>query len=140
MTETEKAYIAGIIDGEGYVTLAKMKNKASRKGHYYAPKIVIGNTNEEVIRWLEEKVGAGSIGCHKRKNRWKKLWVWTVWSKQAISLLEEVKEYLIIKKEQTEVLLDMPSNNPGRKISDKQWETYDEAYGKLRKLNERKAA
>ena len=46
----EKAYIAGIIDGEGTVTLVL---KHSNETH--SPEISVANTDIELLQWLKKK-------------------------------------------------------------------------------------
>ena len=59
ISKIEKAYIAGFFDGEGYLGLNRKKNfgKYHRSPYYYDPVIKILNTNEEVINFLESKLG-----------------------------------------------------------------------------------
>jgi len=55
LTETEKAYIAGLIDGEGAIYMAHSKEKTCY------PTISIHMTSEGVLRWLADKTGAQKI-------------------------------------------------------------------------------
>ncbi len=52
----EKAYIAGIIDGEGTITLAK-----KHKNEMPSPEVSIANNNLELLNWIKAKVGCGRI-------------------------------------------------------------------------------
>jgi hypothetical protein len=56
MTETEKAYIAGIIDGEGSIMLIKF-----HKNQLPSPCISISSATIEVLEWIKAKVNAGAI-------------------------------------------------------------------------------
>lgn len=49
MLETEKAYIAGIIDGEGSIMLIKF-----HKNQYPSPCISISSTNVELLEWIKQ--------------------------------------------------------------------------------------
>src|SRR4051794_12253583 len=49
LTESESAYLAGIIDGEGTITIAKTR------GIYYRPNIVIANTSSLLRDWLASR-------------------------------------------------------------------------------------
>ena len=82
LKETEKAYIAGVIDGEGHI---------DKFG------IVITNTNYEFIRWLKNKVG-GHIRVKKpRTANHKTGYDLAFTAAKARGLLQEVKTYLKIK-------------------------------------------
>ncbi|SHJ83940.1 hypothetical protein SAMN02745163_02672 [Clostridium cavendishii DSM 21758] len=50
MTETEKAYIAGIIDGEGSIML-----QSFHKNQLPAPCVSITSTTTELLTWIKEK-------------------------------------------------------------------------------------
>lgn len=55
MEETEKAYIAGIIDGEGTVTIC-MYNQPYKKypyKKYHRTMIAITNTNKPVLEYIK---------------------------------------------------------------------------------------
>src|SRR5579872_5495369 len=55
LTEAELAYIAGIIDGEGHITVIRSQRKNSRFP-LYTPRVGITNQSEVLIRWLDERV------------------------------------------------------------------------------------
>lgn len=48
MLETEKAYIAGIIDGEGSIMLTKF-----HKNQYPSPCVSISSTDMELLEWIK---------------------------------------------------------------------------------------
>jgi len=52
----EKAYIAGIIDGEGSIMLLKFHNN-----QFPAPCISISSTTLELLEWLKNKTRVGTI-------------------------------------------------------------------------------
>lgn len=105
MTETEKAYIAGFLDGEGYITIRRQNRRTAKNPHYA---LVIGFTNTDlsVLQWLREKVGAGSINAKSRKNpkRHSPAWELTIHQKPVKQqLLEAVQPYVKIKTKQVEL-------------------------------------
>lgn len=61
MTEIEKAYIAGIIDGEGSIMLQRFHTN-----QYPAPCVSIASTTIELLTWLKDTIGHGVI--IKKKN------------------------------------------------------------------------
>ena len=56
MKPLEKAYIAGIIDGEGTITLVR-----KHQNENYSPEVSVANTNIGLLNWIKEKVGYGQI-------------------------------------------------------------------------------
>lgn len=102
MTEKEIIiYFAGIVDGEGCITYAK---EGSNKRNYQ-PRLMITNTNEDLMKWLLKNFG-GSY--HKRSllkyPHWKPMYLWRISGQQAMDLVKKVEPYLIIKKWQAELL------------------------------------
>lgn len=59
MNNVELAYIAGIVDGEGYIGLSKFQGKvygARYKNKYsYKTRFVVTNTDRSLILWLHSK-------------------------------------------------------------------------------------
>jgi len=58
LTETEKAYIAGLLDGEGNVNISIIRRHG--KPLRVIPQVEISNTNKEVLEWIAERVNQGN--------------------------------------------------------------------------------
>lgn len=102
LTETEKAYIAGIIDGEGAIFITKQSQRQ------FSPRIKIANTNKNIIDFLHEKIPKSSkVFLRKRNNsKHKPVWEFSIRSFKVIEeLLKQVSPYLIIKTKQAELIL-----------------------------------
>lgn len=63
MTSEEKAYIAGIIDGEGSIMLTKFHSN-----QFPAPCVTIASNSYELLEWIKSKVGIGTIKSKKNYN------------------------------------------------------------------------
>lgn len=104
MTETEKAYIAGIIDGEGSVMLQKI-----HKNEHPSPCISIASTTLELLEWIKKVVGKGTITKKKNYNLeiHKDCYSYVLRRNDAISLLIDIEPYLVIdvKRKRTELIL-----------------------------------
>lgn len=98
MTETEKAYIAGIIDGEGSIMLTRF-----HKNQYPSPCISIASTDLELLEWVKLKIGNGKITSKKNYNkiRHKDSFTYTLGYDVAIDLLKEIEPYLVIEKKKS---------------------------------------
>ncbi|MFH1875102.1 MAG: LAGLIDADG family homing endonuclease [Pseudomonadota bacterium] len=98
----EKAYIAGIIDGEGTVTLTR-----KHKNETPTPVISIANNSLELLKWLKVKLCTGTITKRtKRKAHHNQAFVYEIRDDKALKFLAEIKDLLIIKKPHAKLLID----------------------------------
>lgn len=108
LTEAEKGYIAGMLDGEGCIT-ANRGRKRKRDGLYGIGTITvfIANSDPKVIKWMHEKIG-GKISMHVPRNPKHSISYWlSFYGKERISTILTVLEpYLIIKKAQAQLILE----------------------------------
>ena len=70
MNETDKAYIAGLFDGEGSIEVTKRKEKKTN-GTYSCRRISmeISMTDQSVLMWLHEVLGVGTLTNKPRKGK-----------------------------------------------------------------------
>jgi hypothetical protein len=105
LTEPERAYLAGIFDGEGCVGFYRSQKKELN----YRACIKISNTDFWLMKWLDSRLPFGSLYTKEEINNhpnWRQIWEWSVKSrKDVIAFLELVRPYLIIKSAQAELLL-----------------------------------
>lgn len=102
---TECAYFAGLIDGEGTITIHRAKDK--RDNSYSTnPVVQLGMSNLEILLWVQPRFG-GTL----YQTKWKKpkpQWALSYrlhWNTaQIMALFETVKPYLIIKRKQLEIV------------------------------------
>lgn len=99
--ETDKAYLAGIFDGEGCVYIDKTG----------ALIVVIGNSNESVITYIH-KLYKGSIQKPKKKIDRKQFYRWEASGLTVYILLKDIYSYLIIKKLESAVALEYYKERP----------------------------
>ena len=101
LTSTEKAYIAGIIDGEGCIGIYRTGGGERKDAARLGLRLAVGSTNRELLEWLQETTGVGSICFHKacRSNQ-KDSWNWQVRGRQAVELLFSVCQYIRVKENQ----------------------------------------
>jgi hypothetical protein len=131
----EKAYVAGIIDGEGTVTLTRR-----HKNETPSPNVSIANTNIEMLKWIREKIGCGIIVKRsKRKTNHSTSYVLTLSDYNALTLLADIKNFLIIKKPHAELILKHYKKSTPRngKYTKKQTEMKKWLVDEIRKLNQR---
>ena len=145
LPETTKAYIAGFIDGEGWIGIQCARNtRSSRRGRKFSGVITIVNTNLEALEQLRAEVGMGHfVEMPRLSERHKQLWHLTFSTRQAARLLEAVSPYLRIKRRQAEVYLefmgtaDAPRRQRGKPLSDEDFAFQASQYEEMRRLNKR---
>ena len=99
MDLAERAYIAGIIDGEGTITLnRKHRNNA------HSPEITVANTDLRLLEWLKEKLGGSIRKKIKKLSHHNQAYTWMIRNDRVINLLSEIEDYLIVKREHSELI------------------------------------
>lgn len=143
----EAAWLAGIIDGEGYIGLCKQLKGV---GNFY-PKIDITNTNLEMIEKIQaiykKLVIDKEIKKYNKGKFHKQVYNVGLTKKESIiELLNIVKDFLIAKKEQATLLqewCEIRTKNPittSKRDGLKKRNCYDrelQIYEKLKELNKR---
>ena len=146
LTKTKAAYIAGLIDGEGCISVSKTVTntaaKGCKRGASYRSFVSVAMTNIKVLEWLQKSVAAGKIrnvNTSEAKNH-KEAWAWILWSIQASDLLKQILPYMIVKKCHAQNLIRFQARmrQPGSKgLSDKEWEFREMCYAESKILNKR---
>lgn len=99
LSDVEKSYIAGIIDGEGYIGIYRSKDR------YLRPVVNVANTSEVLIDQLRRMTGIGAK--YKKTHHMKSCWSWSVRKFSEIrGLLEAVLPFLVVKRKKAELLLE----------------------------------
>lgn len=113
ITELQKAWLAGFIDGEGNIGLHKIRRVSLTANDNYQVRIQITNTNKQVLELIQSWYG-GSLYCRPKDNiKHKPEYRWSAENKLLVKqVLLDVFPHLTIKKRQAEVLLQFISENP----------------------------
>jgi hypothetical protein len=135
------AYLAGILDGEGTITVTRNR-QYKRPTFQYRVRLAVYNTNKSLIDWLCQEFG-GTVSCNKSRIVGSKdLYVWRLMSLKDIQkLLKECIEFLIVKKRQAELALEFISErkfkNSFGKLNRSYSEIEENIHLEIRKLNKR---
>jgi transposase len=141
LSETEKAYLAGYLDGDGTITVnIDKRSKARRKyGVHYDVSLI--SKNKEFIKKLQEMVGGNVRSFIYEDSRDKKKGYKLGFTNQASALafLEAVSPYLILKKKQAELMVKFLEDRLNARrlkgnaaiISEESWKIIEE----IRRLN-----
>lgn len=113
--ETDRVWLAAMVDGEGCMFIHKRKTGQSngqgyeRKNDSYGAGLEVANTSEAVVRRCMDIAGAGSIFRHE-KDRRQPLWRWNLRSNQCREVIREIYPHLVAKQHQARLLLGCPSS------------------------------
>lgn len=116
LTNEQAAYIAGIVDGEGSISLVKSHARRTR-GRYVYPLLRVANTDELLIDWLAITVGCGarqyrSAMDERCKNVFHICWA----SNEAIMLLKQILPYLLIKRDRARLVIHLWDTNEQARV------------------------
>ncbi len=130
LTEAQASYIAGFIDGEGSIMVIGRKYGA-------AIRLTASNTKLLVLEWLCEVTGVGQvINTRIQKDNHRAAHNWVVNAQAAEAVIRQIEPYLILKREQALLALDVQNHMHQKDIPvDKQWLL--EAKARMQFLNRR---
>jgi len=103
MRKTELAYTAGIIDGEGWISLSR--NGGVKGDKSISLLVGVENTNEWLIRWLYFAFGGNFKGKRTRIPKRQPIWGWSLSASKASAFLKLIYPYLNVKKPQADIAL-----------------------------------
>ena len=103
----DAGYIAGLFDGEGSVDFAKRKEK---RGNVQSILMRIEMTDENVLNWVHETLGVGTVRKRNRspsrKAHWKDAWVYSVRFRDALHVCKILWPHAIVKLHKIEQIID----------------------------------
>jgi hypothetical protein len=135
MTEIFKlAYVAGVVDGEGSLSLAGAISMSKNGTPYWTYQVGVGiyNTSRPLMEWLVTNFG-GEFAARKRSPKHKQCYRWRLENNEKReAFLRVILPYLIVKPKQAELLLRYFSL---KRISPKE---RHEIYREMKRLNARR--
>ena len=100
LTETEKAYLAGLFDGEGSIGFYLTRTES------FTATLCITNTDFRIMTWLQLHIPFGTIYSKAPNNNRRPAWGWKTSKREhVVEFLEAIKSYLVIKLDQAILLL-----------------------------------
>src|SRR5271166_5923041 len=111
-------YLAGIIDGEGTITICRSEYVANRKAEGSRPArqynslgfhatISVKNTDLRLMKWLKSRFGGEYyLDKSKKPSNWKDSYKWYHAAESKQEFLLAILPYLIIKREQALIVLE----------------------------------
>ncbi|RPI32542.1 MAG: hypothetical protein EHM70_08685 [Chloroflexota bacterium] len=103
VSDAEAAYTAGIIDGEGSVSLTR-----NRKFRWPSPQVSVASNDRELLEWLRHLFGGTIVVKQPRKPAHSLSFEWKLTDRRALCFLQIVRPYLVIQRkiQRTDLLLD----------------------------------
>lgn len=102
LTKTEAAYIAGLIDGEGTITLIR-----KHKNEHRQLSLSISSTEIALLEFVKSATGVGKITTKRTsKSHHTPSFTYAVYNRQALIIVEQVLSFLkSYKRERAELIL-----------------------------------
>ena len=145
----EPQYVAGIVDGEGWVGIIKqLSAKSSEPSPRYTAVVKVSSTDPELLVRLHAAWG-GWLGRHsKTKPHHRQAYRWAVQGARAIAMLEAVRPWLVIKARQADTCFALAhidnwrgdgkgKSGPGHRVPESVLAERDRLYLAIRALNYR---
>ena len=141
--DTDYAWAAGFIDGEGTITLKRYKSHYTTRKIHYQPYVCLGQANYdghyEAVRHLQKLFG-GSLSTWKNKPPREETLSWVVVSRQAVDCLKKIRPYLIAKSKHADLLISYYETAGLRKsyrITDEELAKREKIWSKMRSMNQK---
>ena len=139
LSETTKAYIAGIFDGEGTCCLALSKTTQLHHSQCYQPNVCISNTSKSLLESIRRDLWLGLVDDGRQeKEQWKRGYKLYFRQHQIVPFLALILPYLRLKKRQAELLIEFCSLKArGTQVTDEAIARRRAIYNELAELNKR---
>jgi len=123
MSEVDKAYIAGLFDGEGNISIHCEEGRNRSTAQYYSLRCTIRMTHFPVVEWVQEVTGLGSLlplkiqprkgngkgndpNLPQKAKHNKAILAWTLGTRQAEQFLMAIRPYTKVKAEEIDTVLE----------------------------------
>ena len=117
------AYTAGIIDGEGHISLVRRSDTETVR-----VEVAVTNTNEWLCQWLKMQFGGRIRIMKEAKPTWKTPYRWVIDGKKASQFLGLILPYLNLKRPHAELAVSFQSRRrPCNQYNNKEYNLLDEA-------------
>lgn len=129
--EISKQYLAGIFDGEGCVSICKSTKNIGT----YTLAVALGMRCPIIPKYLKDHYAGGF--CKSKNN----VHIWQVRADRAVTFLQDVEPYLIVKKKQAQHGIDFQCNKlkvlwyREPEAIQKEFERRELMYWQMRQLN-----
>ena len=100
MSKLTAAYIAGFVDGEGYISICPYVRKDRNNQVYYKHAFKVVSTDKKIIEWLKASFGGYIYVRTPKKPNDSVSYTWSLDSYNTEQVLKSIYPFLKIKKRQ----------------------------------------
>lgn len=135
ITDLDRAYMAGIIDGEGAIQISVTKKQGRTAVHRLT--VSVGTTDIEAMQALGELWGRTAIVVHPKGEGNLRSWAKLQWqSAMAANFLRELRPFLRLKAKHADIALAFadelnPESDRAVRITPERWERREELRAQL---------
>jgi len=97
--ETDWAYAAGFVDGEGCIAIVRSFTP-KRNRFYYGVQVVVANTDRRALDWMHQTWGGRVFAVNQSRGAGRDSWTWRCGSGIARTFLVGIRPWLRIKQAQ----------------------------------------
>ena len=142
--DTQFAWAAGFIDGEGTITLKRYKSRYTTRKIHYQPFVSLSQANNvghfDGVRELHKLFG-GSISHIKGKPPRLDVISWCVVSRNAVECLKKIRPFLKVKSHHADLLIGY-YDGAGKKgkayrLTDRELYAREKIWSELRSINQK---
>ena len=135
--DTDYAWLAGIIDGEGSIFISNTRVPGNIRGFQYRAQMSVCNTNEELIMQVHKIANVGSIHRSREVRKdWRDKFYFNINANGMRDLLPRVIPYLILKKRVASKIIEFLSYMKAGKRGEYPQRVY-ELYEEIKFLNQK---
>ena len=135
LTAAQLGYLAGFIDGEGWlgITTRKRDWKRCTLPHYHRPALVIGQAKRDPLDAIASWLGHDDFSLNKERD----FWMLRLHPPCLRWLLPQLLPHLILKRPQAEILLTFMSEcrYQGKELTRRQWHRREALMREIKRLN-----
>ena len=137
ISDRDLAYAAGIVDGEGCISIVALRTGVRAHGVDYSLLFVVRMIDPSAVFFLKEMFGGG-LSVQKNKPPRRPIYNWGLSTKPASRALKLLLPYLRVKKKQAELAIEF-ANYPQQihPISKAEFDRRTRLFQQLRQLNKR---
>lgn len=106
LSDSEAAYIAGFIDGEGTINVLNTRLKRTKRGQFTVH-ITIDQVDPRPMIWMHSKVGGSLFAKTDKRPNHRPMTRWVIGGAACEDLLRRVLPYLINKHDKANIALAM---------------------------------
>lgn len=143
MSESEIAYVAGIVDGEGCVQVRRIGANRFNQPSFWM-QLQVSNTNHELLVYLKDVTGLGHVdgpfSYNKDGANRKPYWKWRVKQSDALGLLILLQPWLIVKRKVTFLVFKLREMQVGFRtnaLSPNETNLRESLYAEIKEANRR---